>query len=209
MGTVPHTRDRRPGHRTTTGGSNGTRVALLLKKDVTTRCLESADKLFPDAFSMSSTAETGGNASSDIPMITGSFSDCSGMLGNDSTYRCSSTARCRITSPCMRPNERRALSAYMHWLTITHVRRLHRRNGTVGEGHIYQERYRTVAVASDIQFLNVCRYVEANPVRAGLVDRADEWPYSSASGDDCGLRPRLDPWPIPKPECWADLVGCP
>jgi putative transposase len=109
----------------------------------------------------------------------------------------------------LRPNERRALSAYMHWLTSTQVRRLHRRNGTVGEGHIYQERYRTVAVASDIQFLNVCRYVEANPVRAGLVDRADEWPYSSASGDDCGLRPRLDPWPIPKPECWADLVGCP
>ena len=48
----------------------------------------------------------------------------------------------------LRPNERRALSAYMHWLTSTHVRRLHRRNGTVGEGHIYQERYRTVAVAT-------------------------------------------------------------
>ena len=31
---------------------DGTRVALLLRKDVTTRCLESADKLFPDAFSM-------------------------------------------------------------------------------------------------------------------------------------------------------------
>jgi putative transposase len=109
----------------------------------------------------------------------------------------------------LRPNERRALSAYMHWLTSTQVRRIHRRYGTVGEGHIYQERYRNVAVSSEMQFLNACRYVEANPVRAGLVDRADEWPYSSASGDARGLKPHLDPWPIPKPERWADLVGCP
>ena len=107
----------------------------------------------------------------------------------------------------VRPNAHRALSAYMHWLTSTHVRRIHQGYGTVGEGHIYQERYRNVTLASEIQFLNACRYVEANPLRAGLVERADQWPYSSASHDQLGPRPRLAPWPIPKPERWTDLVN--
>ena len=107
----------------------------------------------------------------------------------------------------LRPNDLRALSAYMHWLTSTHVRRIHRRNGTIGEGHIYQERYRSVAVTSDLQFLNACRYVEANPIRAGLVERADQWPYSSASSDSRIARPRLTEWPVPKPQGWSEMVN--
>jgi putative transposase len=107
----------------------------------------------------------------------------------------------------LRPDAPRALSAYMHWLITTQVRRIHQRYGTVGEGHVYQERYRNVTLASETQFLNACRYVEANPFLAGLVERADLWPYSSASHDQQGPRPRLASWPIPKPEGWADLVN--
>jgi putative transposase len=107
----------------------------------------------------------------------------------------------------IRPDAARALSAYMHWLTSTHVRRLHRRYGTVGEGHIYQERYRNVTLTSETQFLNACRYVEANPVRAKLVERADLWPYSSCSTNSYTFRPDLAPWPIRRPDRWSDLVN--
>jgi REP element-mobilizing transposase RayT len=33
----------------------------------------------------------------------------------------------------------------------------------------------------------IVRYVEENPVRAGLVRSAEEWPWSSASGQDRSL----------------------
>jgi putative transposase len=62
-------------------------------------------------------------------------------------------------------------------------------------------------VTSELQFLNVCRYVEANPIRAGLVDRADQWPYSSASSDNGVVRPELAQWPIPKPQGWSEIVN--
>ena len=109
----------------------------------------------------------------------------------------------------LRPEEDGALSAYMHWLTTTQVRRIHRREGTVGLGHIYQERYRNVQIRDDMQFLNACRYVEANPRRAGLVERADHWPYSGGSVPLHPSAPRLALWPIPKPEHWIDLVNGP
>lgn len=107
----------------------------------------------------------------------------------------------------LRPDAPRALSAYMHWLTTTQVRRIHQSYGTVGEGHIYQERFRNVTVTSETQFVNACRYVEANPLRAGLVDRAEQWPYSSCSSEQLVGRPPLAPWPIPRPSPWLDLVN--
>jgi putative transposase len=57
-------------------------------------------------------------------------------------------------------------------------------------GHLWQGRYG--AVAMDEQHLAAAaRYVALNPVRARLVDRAEEWPWSSArahlAGRDDGL----------------------
>ena len=55
-------------------------------------------------------------------------------------------------------------------------------------GHFWQGPFASSPM--DEAHLHVClRYVELNPVRAGLVDRAEEWPWSSARahlglGDD-------------------------
>jgi putative transposase len=54
-------------------------------------------------------------------------------------------------------------------------------------GHLWQNRYFSAPLDSDY-FLNAVRYVELNPVRARLISRADEYPWSSA-GAHCGLRP--------------------
>jgi putative transposase len=55
----------------------------------------------------------------------------------------------------------------------------------------------------------VLRYVEANPLRANLVERAEDWPWSSLRqfvyGADAGQL--LDAWPIERPPEWPSIVN--
>ena len=67
------------------------------------------------------------------------------------------------------------LSKLMHWVTTTHAVRLNLRQGRTGEGAVYQGRFKSFPVQHDAHFLTVCRYVEANALRAGLVPRAEAW----------------------------------
>ena len=106
------------------------------------------------------------------------------------------------------PTSPQSLSAYMHWLTSTHVLRLHRRRGTTGQGHIYQERYRHVTVTTEHQFLVLCRYVESNAAQGGLVAKATDWPYCSLTRIKTRSgRKLLSPWPVPRPHGWAEYLN--
>ena len=68
-------------------------------------------------------------------------------------------------------------------------------------GHLWQGRFFS-CVLDDPHVWACVRYVERNPVRAGLVARAEDWPWSSAAAH-CGLcadgllRPVQMPWPVP------------
>jgi putative transposase len=110
----------------------------------------------------------------------------------------------------VQPTEDHQLSQFMHWLTMTHTQRWHRDHGTSGSGSLYQGRYKALPVQSERYFLTLARYVERNPVRAGLVDRAENWNWSSAwhvfNLCDQG---RLDGWPLTRPVNWFDLVNEP
>jgi putative transposase len=57
-------------------------------------------------------------------------------------------------------------------------------------GHLWQGRYGAVAMDEE-HLAAAARYVALNPVRAGLVERAEQWPWSSArahlAGNDDGL----------------------
>jgi len=100
------------------------------------------------------------------------------------------------------------LSRYMQWVTRTHAQRWHLAHRSVGTGAVYQGRFHAFPVQSDGHFLTVCRYAERNPVRAGLVRRAEEWRWSSAwpaSGLD--PRPTLAGWPVPRPMDWSRLLS--
>jgi len=46
-------------------------------------------------------------------------------------------------------------------------------------GHLFQGRYKAVLIQKDEHLLEVCRYVVLNPVRAGMVARAEDWKWSS------------------------------
>lgn len=99
------------------------------------------------------------------------------------------------------------LAAFMAWLTTTHSKRWHAHGGTAGTGHVYQGRYRAFPVSGELHFLRLCRYVERNALRAGLVSRAEDWPWSSLAQRAGLLSPvSLAEWPVTRPSDWIDLV---
>ena len=46
-------------------------------------------------------------------------------------------------------------------------------------GHVFQGRFHAILVDSESYLMEVCRYVELNPVRAKLVDHPSQWHWSS------------------------------
>lgn len=53
-------------------------------------------------------------------------------------------------------------------------------------GHLFQGRFRSYAM-DEAHLMAAARYVENNPVAAGLVGRAESWPWSSARAHVAGL----------------------
>ncbi len=58
-------------------------------------------------------------------------------------------------------------------------------------GHLFQERFHSFPIQTDRHLLAVVRYVECNPVRARMVRRAVEYPWSSARHHGTGTPDRL------------------
>ena len=105
------------------------------------------------------------------------------------------------------PHGDRDLPDFMQWLTLTHTQRYHVAHGTVGMGHLYQGRYKSFPVKDDGYYLTALRYVEANPVRAGLVPKAGEWPWSSLAVRQGRAAPlTLSEGPVELPAHWEELV---
>ena len=102
------------------------------------------------------------------------------------------------------------LSRLMHWITGTHAQRWHAAHGTRGTGSLYQGRFIALPVQTDGYLVRVCRYVERNPLRAQLADKAEQWPWSSLAGprEFCDTI-SLAPWPILRPPNWIEIVNRP
>lgn len=91
-----------------------------------------------------------------------------------------------------------------------HARVLHRREGW--DGHLWANRYYAAALGPDRLWAAV-RYVERNPVRAGLAARAEDFRWSSARAH-CGLAPSAPlsprrPFPGPILDWRSWLAGAP
>jgi putative transposase len=105
-----------------------------------------------------------------------------------------------------------SISRIMQSLLVSHTQRYHRhyRSG----GHIWQGRFKSPVIQNDEHLLAVLRYIEANPLRAALVQRAEEYPWSSYRAHGLGetneLIDRLityeDLSPLPKVRArkWAE-----
>ncbi|QEG35326.1 REP-associated tyrosine transposase [Bythopirellula goksoeyrii] len=119
----------------------------------------------------------------------------------------------RLVGYCLMPNhfhlllwplEDGDLSRWMQWLMTSHVRRYHRHYP--GSGHVWQGRFKAFPVQDDEHFWTVLRYVERNPLRAGLVRRSQDWDWSS-------LKPISNPpgllaeGPLVKYRGWTNYVN--
>jgi putative transposase len=101
------------------------------------------------------------------------------------------------------------VSAFLHRLSTTHSMRWRRRTETVGLGHVYQDRFKNSQIFSERHYYNCLRYVEQNPLRAGLVRSAKEWRWSSLSERLGSGRGILDADPVGLPIGWNELVDQP
>ncbi len=46
-------------------------------------------------------------------------------------------------------------------------------------GHLFQGRYKAILIQKDSHLLEVCRYVVLNPIRARVIERPEDWKWSS------------------------------
>jgi len=128
----------------------------------------------------------------------------------------------RILAYCLMPNHwhlllcpdmAEAMSIFMQRITLTHVRRWHAHRRSNGEGPVYQGRFKSFPIQDDGHLLTVARYVERNPLRANLVKKAQNWPWSSLHRrfrripTPWLLGPRQ--WPVAPPRDWLSWVNRP
>ena len=117
----------------------------------------------------------------------------------------------RILAYCLMPNHWHLvlfpekdgeLQKFMQRITLTHTQRWHAKTKTRGHGHLYQGRYKSFPVEKDDYFLQLVRYVERNPKRAALVQKAEDWPWSSLYKrlhETTTQKKLLSPWPVETP----------
>lgn len=83
-------------------------------------------------------------------------------------------------------------SPFMQWWMTSHVRRYHRHYRS--HGHVWQGRFKSFPIQQDNHLLTVLRYILLNPVRAKLMDHAQDWRWSHLH-----FPTLIDPLPIPAP----------
>ncbi len=127
----------------------------------------------------------------------------------------------RILSYCLMPNHWHFvlwpeddvdLGKFMQRLTVTHVTRWQKNYNMVGNGHLYQGRFKSFPVETEDYFYQVNRYVERNALRAKLVSKAENWQWGSLWIRQFGgveYQAMLTKWPIPKPRKWLEYVNEP
>jgi putative transposase len=86
------------------------------------------------------------------------------------------------------PRRRDSLAAFFRQAHRTYTLAINAREGW--QGHLWQERFHSF-VMDESHLLAAVRYVELNPVRAGICDTPGEWPWSSYRAHLQGLDDKL------------------
>ena len=123
----------------------------------------------------------------------------------------------RLLAFCLMPNHIHlplwpqtdaGVSAFRHWLLTTHATRYVKQYRATG--HVWQGRFGAFAIQEDEHLVTVLRYLERNPLGAGLVNSAAQWRWSSLRWH---LNPPqltfVDAGPVPRPAGWLTHVNVP
>ena len=117
----------------------------------------------------------------------------------------------------VRPTGEASISRIVQSLLVSHTQRYHKhyRSG----GHVWQGRFKSPVIQNDEHLLTVLRYIEANPLRASLVSRAEEYPWSSFRVHGLGkvdelvdpliTYDKLSPYPKVRQRQWDERVHRP
>ncbi len=93
-----------------------------------------------------------------------------------------------------------SISRIAQSLLVSHTQRYHRFHRS--SGHVWQGRFKSPVIQDDDHLLTVLRYIEANPLRAKLVERAGDYAWSSFACHGLG---RSDP--LLDPVVWYDALA--
>jgi putative transposase len=127
----------------------------------------------------------------------------------------------RLLAYCLMPNHWHLvlyprkdgdLALFMGWITNTHTRRWHAATNTIGQGHLYQGRYKSFICQEDTYFITLVRYVERNAKKANMVKRAENWRWGSAWKRTSGTvqqKKSLSPWPVEYPKDYIKFLNEP
>jgi putative transposase len=77
----------------------------------------------------------------------------------------------------IKPGKKANLSVIMQWLKCNFAKAWNKAHHRTG--HVWGERFYSRIIRGAADFLRVRGYIEENPVKAGLVERAAEWVYGS------------------------------
>jgi REP element-mobilizing transposase RayT len=69
------------------------------------------------------------------------------------------------------------LNSIMHYINSSYTNYVNRKMKR--SGHLLQGRYKAILIDHDSYLLELSRYLHLNPVRAGIVQRPEDYPYSS------------------------------
>lgn len=112
-----------------------------------------------------------------------------GLMTEDKFSEVSKTSEiskdCEIVAYCLMPNHYHLLvhphhddlSHKMQLLGISYTKAINKQNKRVGP--LFQGQFQAVHVDQDEYLLHLSRYLHLNPVIAGLVNRAEDWEFSS------------------------------
>lgn len=96
------------------------------------------------------------------------------------------------------PSDQEGLSRMMQWVGRHYVPYFNKKYGRTGT--LWEGRFRATVLDSERYFMVCSRYIELNPVRAGIVADPSEYPWSS-HGHHVGLK--SDPVITDHPLYWA------
>jgi putative transposase len=85
----------------------------------------------------------------------------------------------------LKPGSGQSISRILQSLTVAHTWRYHKRHRT--SGHVWQGRFRSAVIKDDDHLLVVLRYIEAKPVRAGIVADLRDYRWSSYGQHGMGV----------------------
>jgi putative transposase len=75
----------------------------------------------------------------------------------------------------IQPGNGECLSSIMQWILSVFAMRFNRRQKLTG--HVWGERFSSCVIENMRHYLEIFTYIDDNPRKAGLVERAEDWVY--------------------------------